>query len=299
MSWNFSLIMFVLLVTSGMVWTLDVCILRRRRAARARDLQARYDEAVTLAASLSGDPYHINSLRDEVQAARRAPWWVEYGASFFPILLVIFVVRSFVVEPFRIPSGSMLPTLEAGDMIVVNKFNYGLRLPLVGTKVWDIGTPARGDVVVFRYPREPAIDYIKRVVGLPGDEVAYLDKRLTVNGVEVARSRDGDYFEPDQYAYTAQYVEELGAVSHRILVNERGFQHLGPTWQFPGREHCEYLPGGVRCRVPPGHYFMMGDNRDNSLDSRYWGFVADELIVGRAFFIWMNFGKFSRIGGFD
>jgi len=299
MSWNFSLILFVLLVATGIVWLMDVCVLRRARRARVREVQARYDEALALAGSLAGDPHHTEALRAELDAARRPPWWVEYGASFFPIILVIFGLRSFVFEPFRIPSGSMMPTLEAGDMIVVNKFSYGLRLPLTGTKIWDTGSPQRGDVVVFRYPRDPSTDYIKRVVGLPGDEVAYLDKRLTVNGEEVPHTRDGDYFEPDQFAYTAQHVEQLGEVTHRILLNEGGFQDLGPTWQFPNFDRCEYLPNGVRCKVPPGHYFMMGDNRDNSLDSRYWGFVADELIVGRAFFIWMNFGKFSRIGGFD
>jgi len=299
MSWNFSLILFVLLVVTGVVWMLDFFLLRRARHARIVAAQARYDEARALAGSLSGDPGHAETLREEVEAARRPPWWVEYGASFFPIVLIIFTLRSFVFEPFRIPSGSMMPTLEAGDMIVVNKFSYGLRLPLVGTKIWDTGSPQRGDVVVFRYPRAPEQDYIKRVVGLPGDEVAYLDKRLTVNGEEVPHTRDGDYFEPDQFAYVAQHAEQLGDVTHRILLDERARQYLEPTWQFPGREHCEYLSNGVRCRVPAGHYFMMGDNRDNSLDSRYWGFVADDLIVGRAFFIWMNFGKFSRIGRFD
>jgi len=293
MSWNFSLILFVLLVVTGIVWFADVCALRRARRARANEVQARYDQA------LINDPHNAEFLRHEVEAARRPPWWVEYGASFFPIVLVIFGLRSFVFEPFRIPSGSMMPTLEAGDMIVVNKFSYGLRLPLTGTKIWDIDSPQRGDVVVFRYPRAPEQDYIKRVVGLPGDEVAYLDKRLLINGEEVPHTRDGDYFEPDQFAYTAQHVEQLGEVSHRILLDERRFQDLEPTWRFPNFDRCEYLPNGVRCTVPPGHYFMMGDNRDNSLDSRYWGFVADELIVGRAFFIWMNFGKFSRIGGFD
>jgi signal peptidase I len=228
----------------------------------------------------------------------KQPWWVEYGASFFPVILFVFVLRSFIVEPFRIPSGSMLPTLQSGDLILVNKFSYGLRLPVLHNKVVSIGEPARGDVMVFRYPVDPSVDYIKRVVALPGDEVAYLDKRLYINGKEVPRKRDGEYFEPDRVAYTAQFTEYLGEKPHQILLDERRWQDLGPTSSFPHREKCEYLRNGLRCTVPAGVYFMMGDNRDNSLDSRFWGFVPEANIVGKAFFIWMNFGNLGRIGPF-
>lgn len=287
MSWNFALILFLLLVLTGAIWLIDLVWLRAARRDRAQAAVAGYAGAAL-------DP-RAEELRKE---AGRAPWWVEYAVSFFPVILFVFVLRSFVVEPFRIPSGSMLPTLESGDLIVVSKFSYGVRLPIVDTKILDTGSPGRGDVMVFRYPVDPQVDYIKRVVGLPGDEIAYLDKRLFVNGQEVPRHRDGDYFEPDRVAYTAQYQEKLGDVEHRILVDERRFQDIGPMWRFPGRENCQYVRNGMRCNVPEGHYFVMGDNRDNSLDSRYWGFVPDRNIVGKAFFIWMNFGDLGRIGRF-
>jgi signal peptidase I len=234
-------------------------------------------------------------IRSEVG---HVPWWVEYGVSFFPVILFVFVLRSFIVEPFRIPSGSMLPTLQAGDLILVNKFTYGLRLPVIDKKIVPLGEPARGDVMVFRYPVDPSVDYIKRVVGLPGDQLAYIDKKLFINGKEVLRTADGQYFEPDRVSYTAQFIEKLGEKDHKILLDERRSQEIGPIINFPYREKCEYLRNGVRCTVPAGVYFMMGDNRDNSLDSRYWGFVPEANIVGKAFFIWMNFSHLSRIGPF-
>lgn len=263
MSWNFSLILFVALVITGLVWTLDRLVLRKKRDKEAK-----------------------------------SPWWVEYGASFFPVILFVFVLRSFIVEPFRIPSGSMLPTLQAGDLILVNKYTYGIRLPIIHNKVVSLGEPARGDVMVFRYPVDPAVDYIKRVVALPGDEVAYLNKRLYINGQEVPVERDGDFFEPDRMAFAAQYIEKLGDVDHKIIVDNNIRQDLRPIWRFPGRENCEFNFEGLICRVPEGVYFMMGDNRDNSLDSRFWGFVPESHIVGKAFFIWMNFSEPSRIGRF-
>jgi len=293
MSWNFSLILFVLLVVTGLVWLADVTRLRARRAQRADALRLRYEQA------LVKDPHNAEFLRTQAEKARNAPWWIEYALSFFPVILIVFSLRSFVIEPFRIPSGSMLPTLEAGDLIVVNKFSYGVRLPIVNTKVIANGSPQRGDVVVFRYPVDPQIDYIKRVVGLPGDEIAYLDKRLMINGQPVLSQRASDYFEPDRAAYTAQYSETLGDSVHRILLDPGQFNPIGPMWRYPARENCQYLRNGLRCTVPAGHYFVMGDNRDNSLDSRYWGFVPDENIVGKAFFIWMNFGNLRRVGSFD
>jgi signal peptidase I len=261
MSWNFSLILFIALILTGIVWFADKFWLKKKRPADAK-----------------------------------SPWWVEYGASFFPVILFVFVLRSFIVEPFRIPSGSMLPTLQSGDLILVNKYNYGIRLPIINRKVVPIGDPARGDVMVFRYPIDPSIDYIKRVIGLPGDEVAYLNKKLFINGTEVPLKRDGDYFEPDRMAFTAQYIESLGLIENRILQDESLISEFRPIWRFPGQENCQYSREGIRCVVPADNYFMMGDNRDNSLDSRFWGFVPKENIVGRAFFIWMNFSQPSRIG---
>lgn len=294
MSWDFALILFVLLVVTGVVWLLDIAILRRRRYARAEAAMAVFDANPTGIGT-------FEAARQRQQAydkAHRMPWWVEYCVSFFPVILFVFVLRSFVVEPFRIPSGSMLPTLQNGDLILVNKFQYGLRLPVIDKKVVELGEPKRGDVVVFRYPVDPAVDYIKRVVGLPGDVVQYQNKVLTVNGKEIAHQRDGDYYEPDRSAYVGRYSEQLGAAQHEILLNKDARQDFMPISDYPYRNSCEYLPNGVRCTVPAGHYFMMGDNRDNSLDSRYWGFVPERNIVGRAFFIWMNFSEPSRIGRF-
>jgi signal peptidase I len=298
MSWNFALILFILLVVTGIIWTLDRFWLRHTRNARVA-------QALELARpAWPGLPAaEIESREEQIRTeVGHVPWWVEYGVSFFPVILFVFVLRSFVIEPFRIPSGSMLPTLQSGDLILVNKFTYGLRLPVLDTKIVNIGSPKRGDVMVFRYPVDPTVDYIKRVVGLPGDEVAYLDKKLYINGKPVPRVRDGDYLEQDGVAYTAhftpQFIEQLGEVEHKILVEERLSQDLKPISNFPYREKCEYLSNGVRCTVPDGVYFMMGDNRDNSLDSRFWGFVPEANIVGRAFLIWMNFSNLSRIGRF-
>jgi signal peptidase I len=220
-------------------------------------------------------------------SADEVPGLVEYARSFFPVLLAVLLLRSFVAEPFRIPSGSMLPTLEVGDFILVNKFAYGLRAPVLHTKFLDIGMPQRGDVVVFRYPENPKVDYIKRLVGVPGDVVAWDNKRLTVNGVELTRESVGEYsaLDQDNNSHAAfRLVEDLLGVKHDILV-------------VPGT-------GGPQgsITVPEGQYFMMGDNRDRSNDSRYWGLVPEGNIVGKATYVWMHFGfggdglKLSRVG---
>ncbi len=263
---SFALFLFLLLVLTGVIWLADVVWLRKRRA--------------------EGEP---------------EPVVVDYARSFFPVILVVFLLRSFLVEPFKIPSGSMLPTLEIGDFILVNKFDYGIRLPILNVKVFEVGEPKRGDVMVFRYPKDPALDYIKRVIGLPGDTVEYIDKRLIINGQPVAMEPAGSYEyvadglnfvraqtyweRIDGHRYTAMVIPDLPPV---ILYQVEG--------AFPHRENCTYNERGFRCRVPEGHYFMLGDNRDASNDSRYWGFVPDRNIVGRAFLIWMNFGDLSRIG---
>jgi signal peptidase I len=209
------------------------------------------------------------------------------------------VLRSFLFEPFKIPSGSMIPTLLVGDLILVNKFTYGFRLPVLNTKLTEGNAPQRGDVMVFRYPPKPSLDYIKRVVGVPGDEIAYLNKQVTINGVPAPKQPIADYFDEDAMAYFKQFEESLGNRKHRILNDDNRPAFVPGAENFPYRENCRYSVEGVVCKVPPGHYFMMGDNRDNSLDSRYWGFVPDKNIVGKAFFIWMNFGSFRRIGSFE
>lgn len=297
MSWNFALVLFVLLVLTGIIWVYDFFVGRRTRAQRMQVAATNFDANQ----SMMGRDDTERALERErvVGQAGRMSWWTEYATSFFPVILFVFVLRSFVVEPFRIPSGSMLPTLQSGDLILVNKFSYGLRLPVLDKKVIDIGTPQRGDVMVFRYPVEPDVDYIKRVVGLPGDEIAYVDKKLYVNGTEVPLVRDGDYYEPDRVSYIAQFTEKLGDNPHRILLDPRRAQEYSPIWDFPHQENCQYARNGLRCTVPEGHYFAMGDNRDNSADSRYWGFVPDQNVVGKAFLVWMNFSDLSRIGRFN
>jgi signal peptidase I len=254
---DFALILVVLTATAGVVWLLDVVLLRRDR----------------IAAAAAGEPV-------------QEPIAVEYAKSFFPILLLVLVIRSFLFEPFRIPSESMMPTLFKGDFIFVNKFAYGLRLPVLNTKIVKIGEPKHGDVVVFRLPSDPTVDYIKRVVGLPGDVVDYEDssKHLTINGQPIEMQLVGAY---EGEPYTTLGREKLGDHDHELLV-KRGA-----------------VSRGGRYVVPPGSYFMMGDNRDNSRDSRFEGveFVPEGNLVGRAVGIWMNWRwpseggpQWSRIG---
>jgi signal peptidase I len=227
------------------------------------------------------------------------PWWLDWTAGLFPVILVVFVLRSFLFEPFKIPSGSMIPTLWIGDLILVNKFHYGVRLPVVNLKLTQ-GTPvARGDVMVFRYPPRPSVDYIKRVVAIPGDQVAYLNKKLTINGQPVPTEALPEFFDESVMRYFKQSQEKLGNKPHNLIVDDDRPAFIPGADDFPFRDQCNYTIEGVVCKVPQGHYFMMGDNRDNSLDSRYWGFVPDANIVGRAFFVWMNFGNLGRIGAFN
>ncbi|ALL65931.1 Signal peptidase I [Paraburkholderia caribensis MBA4] len=295
---NFALILFVLVIITGVAWVADklVFLPKRRRAAEAA--VAEFDNQQARVGERFADenaPATRARLRDE---KLRQPWWLEYTASFFPVILVVFVVRSFVVEPFKIPSGSMVPTLLVGDFILVNKFDYGIRLPITNTKVTEGRPLQRGDVVVFRYPKDESVDYIKRVIGLPGDVVAYEDKQLTINGKPVPETPLPDYFDEERIGYAKQFEEDLDGRKNRILNNPAVPPFIVGAEDFPYRDNCKYDARGVTCKVPPGNYFMMGDNRDNSADSRYWGFAPDKNIVGRAFFIWMNFSSLKRIGGF-
>jgi signal peptidase I len=226
------------------------------------------------------------------------PIVVDMARAFFPVIVVVFLIRSFWVEPFKIPSGSMKPTLLVGDFILVNKYTYGIRLPVLNRKVMEVGEVGRGDVVVFRYPVDPSVDYIKRVVGLPGDKVTYAGKALAINGQQVPVQASGFYTDAElNYLRLPTFSEKLGAKTHTMMVvPPEPVLNLSQVRQFPHRENCEYNDDGFTCTVPPGHYFMMGDNRDQSADSRYWGFVPDDHIKGRAFLVWMNFGDFKRIG---
>jgi signal peptidase I len=196
----------------------------------------------------------------------------------------------------------MVPTLLVGDLILVNKFHYGVRLPVLNKKIIANHDPKRGDVMVFRFPRDTSIDYIKRVVGLPGDEVSFRNQKLYINGqpAPLEALPPPGFYDETTLRYSPEFKEKLGEVEHRILVDPNAQRPFGAdgAYAFPYRENCRYSAEGVTCKVPEGHYFMMGDNRDNSEDSRFWGFVPDENIVGKAFFVWMNFGNPKRIGSF-
>ena len=294
---NFALLLFLATVVTGAYWLAErlYFLPRRRRAAQAIE-----DAAAQRRAEL--DRMGIAKVDLDVQEAKgrilMQPWWLDWTAGLFPVIAIVFVLRSFLFEPFKIPSGSMIPTLLVGDLILVNKFTYGVRLPVINTKIIEGNQPARGDVMVFRYPPQPSLDYIKRVVGVPGDEVAYLNKRLTVNGKPVDTTAAPDFFDKDAMRYFKQYEEQLGTQPHRLLNTPEAPAFVQGATNFAYRENCRYSVEGVVCKVPEGHYFMMGDNRDNSLDSRYWGFVPEANIVGKAFFVWMNFGNLKRIGAF-
>jgi signal peptidase I len=260
---NFALFLLILLLVTGTVWAIEAAWLRRRRPSNAKQ-----------------------------------PWWVEYSVSFFPVILIVFLLRSFLVEPFKIPSSSMVPTLLVGDFILVNKFTYGIRLPVANKKVVELGSPLRGDVMVFRFPEDPSLDYIKRVVGLPGDRVEYRNKRLSINGAPVPTRQVDDYLSRERMQFSRRYVETLNGVGHEILLEDDAPASVIPARSFPFAGNCNYNTNGLACTVPTGHYFVMGDNRDNSSDSRVWGFVPDENIVGKAFFIWLNLSELGRFGSF-
>jgi len=243
---SFALFMVLIIVLTGVVWLLDHLIWRKTRSAGSQD-----------------------------------PIAVEYAKSFFPVILVVFVVRSFIVEPFKIPSGSMMPTLLVGDFILVNKFTYGLRVPVINHVFFEVKHPQRGEVMVFHFPKDPSLDYIKRVVGLPGDRIEYRDKHLSINGQPLDVKYDSDYSYVGaglNQINVKRYKEQLGEHRHDILIDENN----------------PIMDGEVT--VPEGHYFVMGDNRDNSNDSRFWGFVPESNVVGRAFFVWWSFENFGRIG---
>ncbi len=267
---NFALILFILVVITGIAWVADKLIFAPQRKAAGIE---------------------------------RMPLWLEYTASFFPVIFAVFFLRSFLFEPFKIPSGSMIPSLMIGDFILVNKYTYGIRLPVINKKIVDMNTPQRGDVVVFRYPKDESVDYIKRVVALPGDVISYQDKRLSLNGQPFTYEAKPDFLDPESMIYAKYYREtfpkEFGAYAHNILNHPERSSGIFTQDRFPYSENCHYSSAGVTCTVPPGHYFVMGDNRDNSADSRYWGFVPEKNLVGKAFFVWMNLGDFQRIGRFE
>jgi signal peptidase I len=279
MTIDFPLILVILVFGSGLIWLIDAVLLAPGRGKVLAQLQEQHPGWD------SDDSPEAEKYLQAAQASAGEPVVVEYAKSFFPVLFVVFVLRSFLVEPFQIPSSSMVPTLQVGDYILVNKFTYGIRLPVVRTKVLDLNKPERGDVMVFFPPHLNDTYYIKRVIGLPGDVVTYREKRLTVNGELLAIDKLGVMPEGDRrYAVG---LESLGDSNHLTQVD----------LMRPARDFS--------VQVKPGHYFMMGDNRDNSSDSRVWGQVPEKDIVGKAFAIWMHWDSlfsipsFSRVGGIE
>ena len=297
---NFALLLFLATLVTGVYWLAErlYFLPQRRQAAEQLQVSVTQRRSELSSQGLRTDEVDLDQARNRLLMQ---PWWLDWTAGLFPVIVVVFVLRSFLFEPFKIPSGSMIPTLMINDLILVNKFHYGVRLPVSNLKIFDNHSPERGDVMVFRYPPKPSLDYIKRVVGLPGDEVAYLNKKITVNGKPLDTAALPEFFDEDALRYTKQFQEVAadGQRKYRILNEDDRPSFVQATEDFPFRENCRYSSEGVVCKVPPGHYFMMGDNRDNSMDSRYWGFVPEKNIVGKAFVVWMNFGNLKRIGGFD
>jgi signal peptidase I len=257
-----------------------------------------------LAAALTGGIWLadvvVRRQQPEMKRTAVTATMVDTARSFFPVILIVFLLRSFLYEPFKIPSESMLPTLRVGDFILVNKFAYGTRLPVINKKVIERGDPQRGDVMVFRLPENPAKDLIKRVVGLPGDRIEYRNKRLSINGQPVELQALPQATEADRrlnLTGLAPFRETFNGKPHIILTRPE-MPPINPAGirRFPNIEQCEYRADGFTCTVPAGHYFAMGDNRDNSDDSRYWGFVPDENIVGKAMLVWMNWSDMKRAG---
>ncbi|MDH4050707.1 MAG: signal peptidase I [Rubrivivax sp.] len=295
---NFSLLLLMLTLVTMVYWVAERFRFKPARMAAAQQLEVQ-DRARREKLASQG----IEKVDGDVAQAREKllmqPWWLDWTAGLFPVIAIVFLLRSFLFEPFKIPSGSMIPTLLVGDLILVNKFHYGVRLPVLNRKILDNEPVRRGDVMVFRYPVDPRVDYIKRVVGLPGDEIEYANQTLRINGQPVPVQPQGEFYDEDSLRYAPLFTEQLGDRTHQILVNPMQRSYFGNLPKtFPHAGNCSYSAEGMRCKVPPGHYFMMGDNRDNSQDSRFWGFVPDENIVGRAFFVWMNFGNLGRIGPF-
>lgn len=280
MAGYFAILLVVLTLTCGLIWLLDKYMLAPKRQQQLASAQSASGGQLPLEAS---------------DAVLKEPQWVETAKSVFPVLALITIFRSFIYEPFQIPSGSMMPTLLVGDFILVEKFSYDVRDPVWRSSLYSNNKPQRGDVAVFKYPEQPTVDYIKRVVGLPGDRVIYRNKQLFIEKacadtstadcgklemVPLTLKNEGEFY---QEVYPQRrYTEQLGEVSHDILQTPAKREHMEFFFKQNGTAIDEFV-------VPQGHYFVLGDNRDNSRDGRFWGFVPEENMVGKAVFIWMSF----------
>lgn len=272
---NLPLILTLAVLITGLVWLFDALVLSRPRKAKVAAVEKQFTGMAL------ETEQQKNAFEEAKAVAAKEPVLVEYSKSFFPVLFIVFFLRSFLVEPFQIPSGSMIPTLEVGDFILVNKFAYGVRAPVLNTTIIPTGKPQHGDVMVFFPPHAPETYYIKRVIGVPGDHISYNNHVLTLNGKVIKEN----------------LIAELPAgapVLRMVKENIDGKEFTTYKHIHPSRlsMHGSWV-------VPEGHYFMMGDNRDNSLDSREWGFVSEEAIVGKAFAVWMHWEKFLSIPSFD
>jgi len=278
MNFDFELLLTILVLVSGFVWLLDIVLIRfvfEKSTGKNAEANVASDAAETSAKGKAGKT--TESVKSDNLIFKSYDSIVELGKFLFPVVLVVLVLRSFIAEPFKIPSRSMLPTLTIGDYILVNKFSYGVRLPVLHTKILEFEEPKRGDIFVFRYPKDPSLNYIKRVIGLPGDRIEYYDKVLHINGKAIPQAYQNSY-RIDDVGIAQRLTEQLGEIKHEML-------HMQP---YPARNN--------KWLVPDGHYFAMGDNRDNSNDSRYWGFVPEKNLVGKAFFIFFHLGELQRIG---
>lgn len=254
-TFNFPLLLTIAVFASGIIWLIDILFFKKQRLAK--------------------------------NPQAKEPTLVEYAHSFFPVLLIVLLIRSFLVQPYRVPTGSLEPTVLPGDFLAVNQFAYGLRLPVTNTKFISIGEPKRGEIAVFRWPVDPSVDFIKRVAGVPGDHIVYKDKILYINGQQATQTLIGDAtdYEPEGNIAVREYSENLAGVEHKILINPVG----GET-------------DDIDVTIPPGYYFMMGDNRDDSADSRAWGLVPEKNLIGKAFVVWMSWDsqthriRWNRIG---
>ena len=276
----FSIFLVILTLTTGLIWLADSLLFAQKR----KDRMAIAQSANGASSTLESDP--------------QLPWLVDTAQQIFPVIAFVMVLRSFLYEPFQIPSGSMMPTLLVGDFILVEKFTYGLKDPVARNKFWDVGAPERGDPVVFKYPPNPSLDYIKRVIGLPGDTVIYRNKQLFIKeacdkaeeckpltAVGLKFESSGDAYH--NFSPMEKFTEQLGEVNHQIYRTPARINSTSDYYQQPGTQANEWI-------VPEGQYFVLGDNRDNSLDGRFWGFVPDENLVGKAVAIWISF-EFDRV----
>lgn len=294
---SFELLLLVSTILCLIGFIAEHVYFRKKRVLKAKEYEEKELKENELLKNKGIDRKEL--IEEEKKNILKVPKFLDWTTDLFPLIFVIFIIRSFFFEPFTIPSGSMMPTLIAGDNIIVNKSEYGFRLPVIGTKLTNGSDVKRGDIIVFHYPLEPKINYIKRAIGLPGDIIEYKEKELFLNGEKINRVTMENYKYPKESILNLQFKENLAGVEHRILIDPNLSGTISKVMSESAAKNCEYGVEYIKCVVPQGEYFMMGDNRDGSLDSRYWGFVPDKNLVGKAMYIWSNFSDMSRLGSIE